>query len=337
MPSDRHAPRIVIAGASSLLGNEVKTVLEESRFAGWELRLVDEEWVAGTLTAAGGEATLIQRVQQDTFDGARYAFLTGSADFAKLCLGPARDAGATIIDLSHASLSNPDATPWFPKIQVLTGKSVPRNAKLFSVFSTAGTAMASLALALRPVGLERLVGVMCQPVSEAGREGIGELETQTLQLLSFQSVGQEVFATQVAFNLLPRFGADSPKNLQARLLEIRAEVSSAVSDANEDGKIALNLIHAPVFYGLMFSVCADLQGQADPAALAGMCQQAGFVMVEAGQAAPSNVSVAGESSVFLRIPEGDAAREGSWWFWGAADNLRLPANSACKLVEWLEP
>jgi aspartate-semialdehyde dehydrogenase len=336
MPLDRHARRIVIAGASSLLGSEVKAVLEESRFAGWDLRLVDEELLAGTLTEAGGEATLIQRVEEDTFHGARYAFLTGSTDFAKLCLGPAQQAGATIIDLSRASLANPDATPWFPKIEALTGKSVVKKAKMFSVFSAAGTAIASLALALRPAGLERLVGVLCQPVSEAGREGIGELETQTSQLLSFQSIGQEVFAAQAAFNLLPRFGPESRENLHTRLLQIRAEVSAAVSDSDEDGKIALNLIHAPVFYGLMFSVCADLEGPADQTSLAEMCKQAGFAMVEASQPAPSNVSVAGESIAFLRMPEGDAAREGSWWFWGAADNLRLPASSACRLLEGLE-
>jgi len=45
----------VIAGASSLLGGELKTLVEESRFAGWDLRLVDEENAAGTLTEAVGK------------------------------------------------------------------------------------------------------------------------------------------------------------------------------------------------------------------------------------------------------------------------------------------
>jgi len=56
MPSfERESNRIVIAGASSLLGAELKSLLEESRFAGWDLRLVDEELAAGTLTEAGGD------------------------------------------------------------------------------------------------------------------------------------------------------------------------------------------------------------------------------------------------------------------------------------------
>src|SRR5258708_14709184 len=131
MPSDRHSQRLVIAGASSLPGGELKTLVEESRFAGWDLRLVDEENAGGTLTEAGGEAAVIQRVEEDTFRGARYAFVAGSTAFGKLCVGPAREAGATIIDFTHATLSDPDATPWFPKIESLSGKSIAKNAKTF--------------------------------------------------------------------------------------------------------------------------------------------------------------------------------------------------------------
>jgi len=56
--------RIVIAGASSLLGAELKSLLEESKFAGWDLRLLDEEVAAGTLTEAGGEPAVIQPVEE---------------------------------------------------------------------------------------------------------------------------------------------------------------------------------------------------------------------------------------------------------------------------------
>ena len=336
MPSDRNSQRIVIAGASSLLGGELKTLVEESRFAGWDLRLVDEENAAGTLTEAGGEAAVIQRVEEDTFRGARYAFLAGSTAFGKLCLGPAREAGATIIDFTHATLSDPDATPWFPKIESLTGKSIAKNAKTFSVFSAGGTAAASLALVLRKFGLQRLVGVMFRPVSDTGRNGIEELETQTSQLLSFQSIGSQVFGTQTAFTLLPRFGAESKEDLQREGLEIRAEVAAAVGDVNEDAKISLNLIHAPVFYGLTFNACADLGEGVDSGKLIAACKEAGWTIVEGGEAGPSNVSVAGESQLFMSEPRADLSRAGAWWFWGAADNLRLPAASGIKLADWLE-
>ncbi len=335
MSEERNSQRIVIAGASSLLGGELKSLLEESRFAGWDLRLVDEERAAGLLTEAAGEPTVIQHLDEDTFRGARFAFLTGSGAFGKLCLGPARQAGATIIDFSHATMSDPDVTPWFPKIEALTGRSVARGARTFSVFSAGGMAVTSLALALRRHGLQRLVATLYSPVSEAGREGIEELETQTSQLLTFQAVGHRVFGTQTAFNMLPRYGEESREDLRARLLEMRAEVSAAMSDAAEDAKISMNLIHAPVFYGAALSACADLAPTVGREELVVSCQGAGFVVQASGEPAPSNVSVAGETSLYLAAPVEDASREGSWWFWGACDNLRVPAWSGLKLAEWL--
>jgi len=338
MAADRNSQRIVIAGASSLLGGELKTLLEESRFAGWDLRLVDEEDVAGTLTEAGGEAAVIQRVEEDTFKGAKYAFLAGSTAFGRLCVGPARQAGVTVIDFTRATLSDPDATPWFPKIEALKGKTVAKHAKTFDVFSAGGAAAASLALVLRRFGLQRLVMVLFRPVSESGRAGIEELETQTSQLLSFQGVGSVVFGTQAAFSMLPRFAPESKADLQREGLEIRAEVSAAVGDVNEDARISLNLVHAPVFYGLTFSACADLGEGADAAKITAALREAGWNVAADGEpsAGPSNVSVAGESQLFLSEPRADLSRAGAWWFWGATDNLRMPAASGIKLAEWLE-
>jgi hypothetical protein len=54
-----------------------------------------------------------------------------------------------------------------------------------------------------------------------------------------------------------------------------------------------------------------------------------------GDAGPSNVSVAGEKTVHLSVPERDVSNPETWWFWGAADNIRLPAANAIKLAEML--
>jgi aspartate-semialdehyde dehydrogenase len=336
MGADRNQQTIVIAGASSLLGSELKSLLEESRFASWDLQLVDEDVAAGTLTEAGGEPAVIQKVDEDTFRGARFAFLTGSKAFSARCLAPAKEAGATVADLSAATLSDPDAVPWFPKIQALTGKTAAKNSRVFNVFSSAGTAIASLTLALKKFGLQRLVAVVYWPVSEAGREGIEELEAQTSQLLSFQPIGHRIFGTQTAFNLLPAYGAESRQLLQDRLLSTRAEISAALGDPDEDAKVSLNILHVPVFYGTTFSVCADLNTSVAVDTLSEACKEAGFSIVPAAEPGPSNVSVAGETSLYLREPSPDSNHPQSWWIWGAADNLRVPAYSAIKLAEWLD-
>src|SRR4029077_16610678 len=113
MPATRDSQRIVIAGASSLLGAELKSLLEESRFAGWDFSLLDGEIAAGTLTEAAGEPVVIRPVEDGSFSRAKLVFFTGSEAFAQRNLPAARESGAIVIDLSGAALNIQDAQPWF--------------------------------------------------------------------------------------------------------------------------------------------------------------------------------------------------------------------------------
>lgn len=333
MPSlERASDRIVIAGASSLLGAELRSLLEESRFAAADLRLLDEDLAAGTLTQAAGEAAVIQTVEEGSFRRAGVVFFSGSADFTRANLPAARAAGAKIIDLSGAALGDRATVPWFPKLDALRGRKFPSDGRTFAIPSATATSAASLALALQHVGLTRLAFTGFQPVSEAGRQGIEELESQTGQLLSFQGMGQPVFDAQVAFNLLDRFGPNSKQNLTKANERLRAETQACLGQ----GAMlpALRILHAPVFYGSAFSVYAELAPETKADRIVQACGDAGFI-IPADGAGPSNVSVAGEKVAQLAKPEADSARPGAWWFWGAADNIRLPAANAVKLAEML--
>ena len=334
MPSmERESRRIVIAGASSLLGAELKSLLEESRFADWDFRLLDEEDAAGTLTEAGGEAAIIQPVEEGSFDKARFVFFTGSATFTKTNLGAAKQAHGKIVDLSGALACEGGATIWFPRLEELRKSSFPANAPAYAIPSAAGTAAIALTLALSQCGVKRIAFVWFRPVSEAGRAGIEELESQTGQLLSFQSVGQPVFDAQVAFSMLDRYGASSAHKLSAECDRTRAEAKACLGKSAVTPSI--QVIHAPVFYGTTFSVYAELDSGADAETIAKTCAGAGFVVAARGEAGPNNVSVAGEKAIHLAQPEADPTHPGTWWFWGAADNIRLPAANAVKLAETL--
>jgi len=187
---------------------------------------------------------------------------------------------------------------------------------------------------LASVGLQCLAVTCFHPVSEAGRAGIEELETQTSQLLSFQSVGTPVFDAQVAFTLLDRFGSAASLSLSETRKRIRAEVKACI--AGKVPRPAVQIVHAPVFYGTMFSAWAEIDRAATSKSILEACINAGFFLVNEDQA-PSNVSAAGENVIQLAVPEPDPAKVGSWWFWGAADNIRLPAWNAVKLAEKLVP
>jgi aspartate-semialdehyde dehydrogenase len=333
MPSfERESNRIVIAGASSLLGAELKSLLEESRFAAADFRLLDEELAAGTLTEAGGEPAVIQPVEEGSFERARFVFLTGSADFTLRNVAGAKRDGAKIIDLSGGIAGDAGTVAWFPKLDALVGREFPRGAAAYAVPSAAATAAATLSLALSKGGLRKLAIIFFQPVSEAGRAGIEELESQTGELLSFQNIGQPVFDAQVAFNMLDRFGLGSAQKLGAIRERWRVETRACLGE--KAALPSIQAVHAPVFYGTTFAAWAELEAGAD-GKISEACRSAGFSFTDDSDAGPSNVSTAGEKSIQLAKPEADPSQAGHWWFWGAADNIRLPAANAVKLAEML--
>jgi aspartate-semialdehyde dehydrogenase len=336
MPSlERGSNRIVIAGASSLLGAELRSLLEESRFAGADFRLVDEEIAAGTLTQAGGEPAVIQPVEEGTFEKARVIFFTGSSDFALANFETASRSGAVIIDLSGHSISFANTFVWYSGVEKLRGQTLPEKPHLAAVPSAAAEGIVRLSLALRELGMKYMAVTVLQPVSAAGKGGIEELETQTKQLLSFQTPGKELFDAQVAFNSLDRFGQQSRFDLNHARLTLRNEIGACLQ--GEGVLPAVQLVHVPVFYGVTFSACAKFDESVDKEAISGVRERGGFAILDEPGIGPSNISAAGETVLQLSKPKADQLQPGNWWFWGAADNIRLPAWNAVKLAEKLVP
>jgi len=229
MATPLESRRIVIAGASSLLGVELKSLLEESRFAASDFRLVDEETVAGILTEAGGEPAVIQPVEEDSFNKAWLVFFAGSPAFSKRNIELARRSGARIVDLSGEFVGQAEAQIWLPKFDGLASSAFRLDASVFAIPSAPAEIIARLRVALRSLKLSALTAVAFQPVSSsAGKAGIEELEAQSGQLLSFQSLGKQVFDAQVAFTMLDRFGVASNQSLQSSLGILRREVRSCL-------------------------------------------------------------------------------------------------------------
>jgi aspartate-semialdehyde dehydrogenase len=190
MSSPKEAVRVAIAGASSLLGKELKLYLEESNFPAIDVRLLDEEFVAGTLTEAGGEPAVIETVTEESFERVRFAFFTGSPAFSTRHAGEARQAGALVIDLSGGLGADPSAKLWIPALDAVLGspevtKAAGEPQSTYVVPSAPSDAAISISAALASAGLVRLVVTALQPVSEHGPEAIEELESQVVKLLSW--------------------------------------------------------------------------------------------------------------------------------------------------------
>jgi len=338
MSSPKEAVRVVVAGASSLLGKELNQWLEESHFPAVDIRLVDEEIVAGTLTESAGEPAIIETVDEDSFDRARFAFFTGSPEFSKRHAATASRAGAVVIDLSGGLLGDTNARPWIPALDATfapptVNATAGEPQSLFVVPSAPADFAISVSAALAPLGLNRLIVTAHQSVSEHGSDAIEELESQVVKLLSFQPIPQAIFDTQVGFNMLWAYGPESALKLADARDRIVKELRKYL-----EGRMplpAMTLVQAPVFYSHTFTAYAEFKSPPALDDVAARLQAAGLKMVNAKEEPPTNVNVVGEARPVLKQPQRDPSIETGVWLWAAADNLRVPAATAVAIAEKL--
>jgi aspartate-semialdehyde dehydrogenase len=334
MPGADPGLRIAIIGATSLRGKELKEALESSSLAAAAVRLVDDDALAGTLTEIGGEPTMVGGAGQEDFSHVRFVFFAGSPELSARHASAALAAGATLIDLTGGLAEMPDAAPWIPTLDSVLPPPRKANgsavARIYLSPSVPAMTACAFAASLAASGGGRGQIVFLQPVSERGQAGIEELERQTVQLLSMQPAGQEVFDAQVAFNLVDRYGPASPVTPLEQRQQLGKDVARYLA-----GRVpapAVALLQAPVFYSHAFMAYAEIDS---PDALVPRLEAAGFKFSDEDEAAPSNVSVAGEPHPVLGRPARDPNVERGWWFWGAADNVRVAAANAVFIAERL--
>jgi aspartate-semialdehyde dehydrogenase len=331
--------RVAIVGASSLRGKELKVVLEERNFPTSEIVLLDESVVAGTLTEAAGEPTFIRALDPDSFEGVRLAFFAGLSANTEANWAAAQRAGATVIDLSGALAATGRATTWIPSLfQVLPPRSEsvttePAKPALYSSPASPVIIACTLAAALARFSPERMMLLFFPPVSERDQPGVDELETQTTNLLSFRPTEQKVFDVQVAFNLLSTYGESSKPSLEDTRAAIARDVAQFLT--GRAPVPAIQLVQAPVFYGYAFAAYAEFASAPPAGQLEAALANLGVKIAAAGDPAPTNVSVAGESEIQLAEIKPDPNVANGVWLWGVADNLRLAATNAVRIAEEL--
>ena len=134
---------------------------------------------------------------------------------------------------------------------------------------------------------------------------------------------------------------------------VRAAIVSEVREylADRLPSPAIALVHAPVFFGCAFSAYAefasparattagaptfDIAAEVSAPQLAARLSAAGFTVAGEDDPPLSNVSVAGESQLFVTPPARDLNVENASWLWGAVDNLRLASANALRIAERL--
>ncbi|HXM64034.1 MAG TPA: Asd/ArgC dimerization domain-containing protein [Terriglobales bacterium] len=325
--------RLAIVGAGSLKGKEVAEVLNDRNFPSIDVKLLDDDESLGKLESVGDEVTFIQNVRTEQFQNIDFTFFASDAESTRKNWKTAHNAGSAIIDLSSALEDEPDAAvrsswierqlgqPLIPELQ--PGPAV--------VAHPAAVVLALLLLRVQKVGpVRRAVATVFEPASEHGQKGMDELHEQTVNLLSFQPLPKNIFDTQVAFNMVARYGEHSTPALatiESRVLKHYRRI------AGKDAPLpSVLLVQAPIFHGHAFAIHVELGQTADVDSISQALAGDHVKLTRGAEEAPSNVSAAGQADVQLSIAP-DASQPNGFWLWAASDNLRIAATTAVECAE----
>ncbi|HKM86083.1 MAG TPA: Asd/ArgC dimerization domain-containing protein [Terriglobales bacterium] len=333
--------RVAIVGAASLKGKEIAEILRERNFPAVDVRLLDDDESLGQLEAVGGEMSFIQSIRSEQFERVDFAFFASDPRSTRNNWKAARDLGDTIVDLSFALEDEAGAgamirSPWIERQTGKTGNLVVPQLQPGPVVVAhpAATALALLALRAektseKAVKIERMIATVFEPASENGQKGMDELHEQTVNLLSFQELPKNVFDTQVAFNMVARYGQRSELALESVSERIRKHYRHIAPGATEP---ALQVLQAPVFHGHGFSVYLEMEKPVAIADFSNALTGEHVVVSGSPEDTPTNVSAAGQPDILVSITS-DANHKNGVWLWATTDNLRVAALTAVECAE----
>lgn len=332
--------RVAVVGASSLVGKELLTVLEERQFPVGRLLKVEGSGAADLPIVDLDEPVIpeIEEAAEASTEEFDFAFIAAHPDRLPAFLEPGSRRASTVIDLDHAM---PELVGAVPRVPLLEGGSAPGSAASGStqaqLVASAHPATAVLSLLLLRLAaqfeLKTAVAQVFNPAASLGSRAIEELQKQTVNLLSFQKIPRSIFGTQLAFNLLPRLGGSSSTVMSDLEDRIRRELERCL--AGRALLPALRLFQASVFYSMAISLYVETSKPASPAAVGRALAGERVRLGRAADQAPSQVGVTGTTEILVDPIIADRGRESGLWIWAAVDNLRLAAENAVEIAESL--
>ena len=328
---------IALVGSDSLLGKEIREVFGESAL-GERLRLVaaDEE-ETGKLTEIGGAPAFVTGLSADALEDAAIVLLAGTTEAARKAVGVSPDA--IFIDLTGALEDEVAA-----RVRAPLAEDPDFNPNSSSILVVAHPAATAIALLLRHLHgthpIRRSVVQVFEPASERGKAGIGELQQQTINMLSFRPMPKEVFGLQLGFAMISKLGEDAIPQLSSIEERIEKHLATLLNRTESEGAGAvpmpsLRVIQAPVFHGYSISLWIEFEECPSVSDVEEALTAEGIEVRGEGVEPPDNIGIAGQSGIAVGSISADRNNGDAVWIWMVADNLRLSAENARRLVQEL--
>ncbi len=304
--------RLAILEPKSLVGEAIREALS-TRTEPWDdIELfTEQESEVGSVTEIAGRAALVQSLEDDALHGFDAVLVCGQETSPGLLDSVPAGCRAILVDSELTE-------GYAPAVSGINDTDLTGIDRLRSP-APGVLLLAHLLSPLRDRGSMSITAHVLQPASARGKEGMDELFAQTRSILAMsEDRPQEVFGSQLAFNLLPWHGvALAPAQDLQTVLGSSVEASVQVTQAG-----VFHGCTAAVFLLPSFSLEAEdlLQTLVENP------------LVEEAESPDQLGPVAAATSDKILIGEPSASTGGGLWLWACMDNLVASARNALDLA-----
>jgi aspartate-semialdehyde dehydrogenase len=328
-------PRVAIVGATGMVGQEMRKVLEQRDFPLADLKLLASERSRGRELEFRGETLPVQVLDRDSFVGCDLALYSAGTRIAKEFAPAAVEAGAVVVDNSNAFRMEVDVPLVVPEVN--PGEALKHK----GIISNPNCSTIQMVVVLQPLHLQfviqRVVVSTYQSVSGTGKEAVDELMGQVRARETGEPVACEVYPHQIAYNCIPHIDVFLENGYCREEQKMVDETRKIMGEP--DLPITATSVRVPVLVGHSESVNVQFENPAEPESARAVLAEAPGVEVidDPGENLyPLALDCEGKDPSFVGRIRKDFSAPNALNLWIVSDNLRKGAAlNAVQIAELL--
>jgi aspartate-semialdehyde dehydrogenase len=317
---------VAIVGATGAVGTIFIELLQSRNFPVKNIYPLGSERSAGETVLYKNRPVVIGNAQEFDFTQADIAFFSAGASVSIEYADKVRKAGCIMIDNTSAFRYDDEIPLVVPEVN----SAAIKDYKNKSIIANPNCSTAQMVVALKPiydaVGITRINVATYQSVSGSGSEAISELIDQVAELLNGRPAKMNVYAKQIAFNLIPHIDDFQDNGYTKEEMKMVWETQKIFSDPNI--KVNATTVRVPVIYCHSEVVHIETREKISAEAVRNLLKKTPGVKVmdtHKPGGYPTPLDAAGRDEVFVGRIREDISHPNGINLWIVADNLRKGA------------
>ena len=238
---------VAVVGATGAVGEAMIDILEQRQFPVRHLYPLASSRSAGKTVRFKGKSLRVTDLAEFDFTGVHIGLFSAGGSVSAEFAPKASAAGCIVVDNTSHFRRDADIPLVIPEVNPHAIAEYTQR----GIIANPNCSTIGMLVALKPihdaVGIERINVATYQAVSGTGKEAVEELAKQTAQLLNGKAVEPQVYAKQIAFNVLPHIDSFQDNGYTREEMKMVWETRKIFED--ESIQVNPTCVRVPVFFG----------------------------------------------------------------------------------------